>query len=84
MSCAPATRAFDVEKGNLLPIMRPTRSRGVSVEVRELFGIKTISLHTPELALRCLSGTGKNCERCRIRRPGGIEIGSFVGDRNFD
>src|SRR6266542_3413743 len=50
-----ATGAFDVEKGNPFPIMRPTRSRSVSVKVGKLFGIGTVGLHTPELALRSLS-----------------------------
>ena len=81
---AAATRALDIEKGNLLPIMRPTRSRSVSVEVRKPFGIGTVGLHTPELALRSLPGAGKNRERFGIGGPGGIEIGPFAADRNFD
>src|SRR4029450_8599189 len=81
---ATATRAFNIEKGDLFPIMRPTRSRSVSVKIRKLFGIGTVGLHTPELALRSLSGTGKKCERFGIGGPGGIEIGPFAADRNFD
>ena len=53
---AAATRAFDVEKGNLLAIMRPTGSRSVSVKVRKLFGTGTVGIHTPELALLSLIG----------------------------
>src|SRR5436305_2069646 len=81
---AAATRAFDIEKGNLFAIMRPTGPRSVSIEVGKLFGIGTIGFHTPELALRSLSGARKNRERLGIGGPRGIEIGPFAADRNFD
>src|SRR6266511_1767909 len=59
---AATARAFDVEKCNLFPIARPTRSSSVSVKVRKLFGIGTVRPHTPELALLSLTATRKNCQ----------------------
>ena len=49
---AAAPRAFNVEKGNLFPIVRPTGSRSVSVKVRKLFGIGTIGLRAALAKLR--------------------------------
>src|SRR6266498_5810949 len=59
---AATARAFDVEKCNLFPIARPTRSCSVSVKVRKLFGIGTVRPHSPELALLSLTATRKNCQ----------------------
>ena len=69
-----AACAFDVEKGNLFAIMRPTRSRCVAVKICELFGIRAIRFHRPELPLVFRSRSRKDRKHFRIGRPGGSKL----------
>src|SRR5215470_20071672 len=81
---ATTSSAFNVEKCNLFPIMRPPGSGSVSVKARKLFWVGTVSLHDPELALLSRSITRENRDRLGIWSPCGIEIAPVASDRNLD
>src|SRR5204862_6471274 len=81
---AAAAGTFNVEKRNLLPIVRTMRPRRVSFQIGNFFRIRTISIHDPKLPLLFLSGAGEKRERLRVGRPSRIGISSLASNRNLN
>ena len=74
-----ATRAFNVKKGDLLPVRRPMRTRGIAPQRRQLLRIRAIRVRPPELALVVLFARGgKESDGFGIGRPGRIAIDSLA------
>src|SRR5437660_676639 len=81
---AAATRILYIEEGNLFAIVRPTRTRGVSFQMRAFLRIGAIRVHRPELGLVFLAGSGKKREGFGTGRPRGSGVDSFVCGRQIN
>src|SRR6478672_1063794 len=81
---AAAARAFDVQEGNLLTVMRPKRSRCVSIKLGNFLRVGGITPYSPELPLVSFAGTREKRQGLRIRGPREIEISPLTAYRKLN